>query len=85
MSQYIIDNVKVKPYYLPVLNNMAANHSIIKIEASGELVGDPMEIKAFQFGKFDLNQQLPDPDAIFGFESARGHSGVVVKRYEFES
>jgi len=42
MSQYIIDNVKAKPYYLPVLNNMAANHSIIKIKASGELVGDPM-------------------------------------------
>jgi hypothetical protein len=81
----MIDNVKVKPYYLPVLNNMAANHSIIKIEATGELVGDPMEIKALQFGKFELNQHLPDHDAIFGFESARGHSGAVVKRFEFES
>jgi hypothetical protein len=47
MSQYMTDNIKVKPYYLTALDNMAANHSIIKIEATGELIGDPMEIKAF--------------------------------------
>lgn len=32
MSQYMIDNIKIKPYYLPALNNMATNHSIVKIE-----------------------------------------------------
>ena len=85
MSQYIIDNVKVKPYYLPALNNMASNHSIVKIEATGELIGDPMEIKAFQFGQFKLNQTISDQESIFSFESDRGHNGTVYRRYEFES
>jgi len=31
MSDYMIENILKKPYYLPILNNMAANHSIIKI------------------------------------------------------
>lgn len=60
MSRYMIDNIKTKPYYLPALNNMATNHSIIKIEATGELIGDPMEIKAFLFGRFRLNQAPTD-------------------------
>lgn len=60
---------------------MAANHSIIKIEATGELIGDPMEIKAFLFGGFTLNQAPSDQDAIFSFESERGHTGAVVRRY----
>ena len=64
---------------------MASNHSIIKIEATNELIGDPMEIKLFNFGKFTLNQSPADPDAIFSFESARGHQGTVYRRYEFES
>ena len=42
MSAYMLDNTSKKPYYLPLLNNMAANHSIIKIEATGQLIGDPM-------------------------------------------
>lgn len=83
MSRYMIDNTKIKPYYLPALNNMAANHSIIKIEATGELIGDPMEIKAFQFGQFRLNQAPADQDAIFSFESGRRHNGSVIRRYEF--
>jgi len=43
----MIENIKTKPYYLPILNNMASNHSIIKIEETGELIGDPMEVKLF--------------------------------------
>lgn len=35
MSAYMIENISKKPYYLPILNNMATNHSIIKIEATG--------------------------------------------------
>lgn len=35
------------PHIAPALGNMAANHSIIQIENTGELVGDPMEIKLF--------------------------------------
>jgi magnesium-transporting ATPase (P-type) len=46
---------------------MAANHSIIKIEATNELVGDPMEVKVFEFGRYILNQSLEDPDVIFGY------------------
>lgn len=35
LSAYMIENVGKKPYYLPILNNMATNHSIIKIESTG--------------------------------------------------
>lgn len=64
---------------------MAANHSIIKIEATEELIGDPMEVKVFQFGRYSLNQSHTDPEVIFGFESRRGHSGIVYRRFEFDS
>jgi hypothetical protein len=69
MSNYIIENNKTKPYYLPILNNMASNHSIIKIEETGELIGDPMEVKLFQFGKYTLNQTNLEQEAIFSFDS----------------
>jgi cation-transporting P-type ATPase 13A2 len=59
--------VKEKPFLAGILSNMASNHSIIKIEETDELVGDPMEIKLFEFGKFSLNQSIEDPEVIFGF------------------
>ena len=31
MANYIINNPHQKPYYMPILNNIATNHSIIKI------------------------------------------------------
>lgn len=43
---------------------MAANNSIVQISANGELVGDPMEVKTFQFGNFSLNQSHPNPEVI---------------------
>ena len=64
---------------------MASNNSIIKIEATNELIGDPMEIKTFEFGRFQLNQSHTDPRVIFGFESDRGHSGIIFRRFEFDS
>ena len=44
-----------------------------------------MEIKAFQFGQFKLNQTISDQESIFSFVSDRGHKGTVYRRYEFES
>lgn len=35
MADYMIENIEKKPYYLPLLNNMASNHSIVKIESTG--------------------------------------------------
>ena len=70
-----------KDSFNDILTNIAANHSIIKIEDTNELIGDPMEVKMFNFGKFVLNQSIPDPDVIFGFESERGHSGHVLRRF----
>ena len=70
-----------KPYLLDILNNMASNHSIIKVESTEELVGDPMEIKLFEFGKFSLNQSNSDPEVIFSYESDRKQEGVVVRRF----
>jgi hypothetical protein len=41
-----IDNMlksrETHPFYDNILTNMAANNSIIKIEATNELIGDPM-------------------------------------------
>ena len=85
MSDYMIKNIRIKPYYIPLLIHMAANHSIIKLKASGELVGDPMEIRAFQFGRYRLDQAPEDPRAIFEFGSEHGHMGGVYRRFEFES
>lgn len=32
-------------YLYSIFNNMASNHSIIRLEDTGELIGDPMEVK----------------------------------------
>lgn len=77
----IHDELKAKPYLYEIFNNMASNHSIIRIEETGELVGDPMEIKLFEFGQFTLNQSNTDPEVIFSFESARKQGGKVYRRF----
>jgi cation-transporting P-type ATPase 13A2 len=46
ITKTIEDSVRV-PFLSAILSNMASNNSIIKIEATNELIGDPMEIKAF--------------------------------------
>lgn len=48
-------------YLYGIFNNMASNHSIIRLEDTGELIGDPMEIKLLEFGEFTLNQSNSDP------------------------
>lgn len=48
-------------YLIGIFNNMASNHSIIRLEDTGELIGDPMEIKLLEFGEFTLNQSNSDP------------------------
>jgi magnesium-transporting ATPase (P-type) len=70
-----------RPYLVDVFNNMASNHSIIKIEETEELVGDPMEIKLFEFGEFTLNQGNSDPEVIFSFESTRNQTGQIYRRF----
>ncbi len=41
-----IDDLLEKEKYMKhILNNMASNHSIIRLEDTGELIGDPMEVK----------------------------------------
>lgn len=44
-----------------------------------------MEVKTFLFGRYTLNQSHSDPEVIFGFESERGHNGVIFRRFEFDS
>lgn len=63
------------------VTNMASNHTIVKIENTGQLVGDPMEEKLFNFGKFTLNESHPDPEVILSFESERKHNGEVFRRF----
>lgn len=64
---------------------MASNHSIIRLEDTGELIGDPMEIKLLEFGEFTLNQSNSDPQVIFSFESKRDQTGEVYRRFDFDS
>jgi magnesium-transporting ATPase (P-type) len=65
----MLENCSKYPFLNTILTNMASNNSIIKIEATKELVGDPMEVKTFEFGRYRLNQSHLDPEVIFGFES----------------
>ena len=66
--------------------NMAVNHSITSIRETGEIVGDPMEIKLFEFGEYEITHDHEhDPEVIFEFGSKRGHHGVVLKRFDFDS
>lgn len=36
------------------LTNMATNHTIVKLKSTGKNVGDPMEVKMFEFGGYYL-------------------------------
>lgn len=64
---------------------MATNHSIVQIEKTGELIGDPMEIKLFQFGEFEMDFSQNNPDIVFSFSSQRNHKGIIYRRFEFDS
>ena len=33
------------------LANMACNHTVVKLESTGELIGDPMEIELLKFSQ----------------------------------
>jgi len=37
--------IQKEKYMEHILNNMASNHSIVRLEETGELIGDPMEVK----------------------------------------
>ncbi len=65
---------------------MAVNHSITSIRETGQIVGDPMEIKLFEFGEFEIGHNHDDDhEIIFQFDSKRGHQGLVYKRFDFDS
>lgn len=34
---------------------MAANHTVVRLESDGKLVGDPMEISVFEFSNYDFD------------------------------
>jgi hypothetical protein len=45
-QKIVIEDLLQKEKYMEhILNNMASNHSIIRLEETGELIGDPMEVK----------------------------------------
>jgi cation-transporting ATPase 13A3/4/5 len=68
------------------LNNMAMNHTIVNVEETKENVGDPMEIKLFEFGNFYFSGENNDKaEVIMSFDSERGHKGAVFKRFDFDS
>lgn len=62
------------------------NHTIVNVEQTGENVGDPMEIKLFEFGQFKFSNENSDSsEIIMAFNSDRGHKGFVYKRFDFDS
>lgn len=70
------------------LDNMASCHSIMNLEGTDKLIGDPMEIKLFEFGGYKL---VPDSPVINNYKehlfSYQGPStsGTVFRRFEFNS
>ena len=60
----------------------------MNLELTKELIGDPMEIKLFEFGKFLLTNhsevQRNHPYHIFSFKGER-IEGTVFRRFEFNS
>lgn len=75
---------------------MASNHTIINVLSTGENVGDPMQIKLFEFGGYEFEDYVPHSDndihvskehqnILFGFDNKRGHKGFAVKRMDFDS
>lgn len=37
---------------------MATNHTIVRLQSNGENVGDPMEVKMFEFGQFQISDEF---------------------------
>lgn len=44
--------LKEKPDLIYNLNNMAVNHTIVQLEETKEFIGDPMEVKLFEYGEY---------------------------------
>jgi len=63
-----------------ILYNFGSNHSLIENLRSKEIIGDPMELKVFEFGdfKFDYTQNK-NADLMFSFKNQHGISGDVLK------
>lgn len=63
---------------------MASNHTVVYVEASKEVVGDPMELKLLSFTQSNIVVESSDPSIVFAFEGPRT-SGAVLQRFDFES
>lgn len=67
-----------------VLANMASNHTVVVIESTKELIGDPMEIKLLNFSGCQLVDKNDDSSVLFAFEG-KYVKGKVYQRYDFQS
>jgi len=71
------------------LDNMASCHSIMNLEGTEKLIGDPMEIKLFEFGGYRLIPTSPlqtkfnFAESLFHYEGPT--KGTVFRRFEFNS
>jgi cation-transporting ATPase 13A2 len=70
------------------LDNMASCHSIMNLEGNNTLIGDPMEIKLFEFGGYQLTPDSPVrsnyKENLFSYQGP-ATSGTVFRRFEFNS
>ena len=73
---------------LNALNNMASCHSIMNLEGTQKLIGDPMEIKLFEFAGFQLAADSAVKrnyrESLFSYKGPAS-SGTVFRRFEFNS
>ena len=76
------------PDSVRALDNMASCHSIMNLEGTDKLIGDPMEIKLFQFGEYRLTSDSPVKknfkEQLFSYEGPKT-KGTVFRRFEFNS
>jgi cation-transporting P-type ATPase 13A2 len=66
------------------LINMASNHTVVRLEETGELVGDPMEIELLNFSQFEMEAETDNPAILFNV-AAKDLRGAVCHRYDFDS
>ena len=73
-------------YIEKALINMAVNHTLTYVESTGQIVGDPMEIKLFEFGEFEVKKvEERVTDNLFTFDSKRGDHGASYRQFDFDS
>lgn len=83
-SEEVASENRVISNFQHALANMAANHSVVYVEATQEVVGDPMQLKLLHYSQSKILVESSDPSILFSFDGPCT-SGIVLQRFDFES